>query len=79
MLTLANLVLAGLMLACLAAAAYCKRSIIREAKGHEMHAHSDGTVHEHHRGATPHTHPTLLERYDSRLTRIFGEPGRSRP
>jgi hypothetical protein len=76
-LTLANLVVAGLMLGCLAAAAYCKRSLVREARGQEIHAHSDGTVHEHHRGGTAHTHPTFVERYDSRVARIFGPFGHS--
>lgn len=76
MLTLTNLLLPALMLGCLALAVYCKRSLVREARGHEIHAHSDGTVHEHHRGAVPHTHPTFAERHERRIARLFREPAR---
>jgi hypothetical protein len=75
-LTLTNLLLPALMLGCLALAVYCKRSLVREARGHEIHAHSDGTVHEHHRGAVPHTHPTFAERHERRIARLFREPAR---
>jgi hypothetical protein len=73
MLTLPQLVLVLLMLVCLGVAVYCKRSLHRERRGLEIHAHADGTVHEHHRGAVPHTHPTFLERYDTRVSRLFRE------
>ena len=73
MLSLTNLLLPALMLGCLALAVYCKRSLVREARGHEIHAHADGTVHEHHRGAVPHTHPTFAERHERRVARLFRE------
>jgi hypothetical protein len=73
----ANLLLAGMMLGCLAVAVYCKRSLVREARGQEIHAHADGTVHEHHRGAVPHTHPTLADRHEQMVGRLFREPVRS--
>ena len=76
MLTLTNLVLAGMMLGCLAVAVYCKRSLVRESRGLEVHAHADGTVHEHHRGAVPHTHPTFAERHERRVARLFRESAR---
>jgi hypothetical protein len=68
-----DLVLVSMVLLCVALAAYCKWSLLREARGLEIHAHSDGTVHEHHRGAVPHTHPTLADRHERRVARIFGE------
>jgi hypothetical protein len=71
--SLGNLLLAGLMLGCLVVAAYFKWSLVREARGHEIHAHSDGTVHEHYRGAVPHTHPTFAERHERRVSRLFRE------
>ena len=67
----ATLVLTVLLGGCAAVAFYCKRSLVREARGQEIHAHSDGTVHEHHRGAVPHTHPTFVERYDGWLTGLL--------
>jgi hypothetical protein len=70
---LTNLVLAGLMLGCVVLAVYCKRSLVRESRGLEIHAHSDGTVHEHHRGAVPHTHPTVAERHERWVSRLFRE------
>ena len=76
MLTLTNVLLAGLMLGCLAVAVHSKRSLLREARGLEIHAHADGTVHEHHRGAVPHSHPTLAERHERRVARLFREPVR---
>jgi hypothetical protein len=72
--TLDHLLLIALMAGCLAVAVYCKRSLVREARGLEVHAHADGTVHEHHRGDAPHTHPTLAERHERRLARLFREP-----
>jgi hypothetical protein len=70
---LTNIVLVCLMLGCLAVAVYCKRSLVREARGQEIHAHADGTVHEHHRGAVPHAHPTFAERHERRVSRLFRE------
>jgi hypothetical protein len=69
-----DLVLVSLMALCVVLAVYAKWSLVREARGLEIHAHSDGTVHEHHRGAVPHTHPTLSERHERRVSRIFREP-----
>jgi hypothetical protein len=57
-----------------AAAACCWWSLRREAHGMEIHAHSDGTVHEHFRGSSNHQHPTLADRYERLLTRWFGPP-----
>ena len=74
MLDQSNLVLVALVAVCVALAVYAKWSLVREARGLEVHAHSDGTVHEHHRGAVPHTHPTLAERHERRVARIFREP-----
>lgn len=76
-----SLVLVAMVLLCLTLAAYCKWSLLREARGIEIHAHSDGTVHEHHRGAVPHTHPTLADRHERRVARLFREssaPARAR-
>jgi hypothetical protein len=69
-----DLVLVALVLGCLALAGYSKWSLVRESRGLEIHAHSDGTVHEHHRGAVPHTHPTLAERHERLVARVFREP-----
>lgn len=69
-----DLVVACLMAACVALAVYAKWSLVREARGLEIHAHSDGTVHEHHRGAVPHAHPTLSERHERRVAQLFREP-----
>ena len=44
----------------------------RGQRGNDIHAHADGTVHEHFRGSAPHAHPTAIERYDSWLTRVLG-------
>jgi hypothetical protein len=30
-------------------------------------------VHEHHRGAVAHTHPTFAERHERRVSRLFRE------
>jgi hypothetical protein len=76
-LTLANISVGALMIGCLVVAVYCKRSLTREARGLEIHAHSDGTVHEHHRGGVPHAHPRLSDRHASRLSRLFKEPTRA--
>ena len=76
MVALTNVVLAVMVLGCLAVAVYTKRSLVREARGLEIHAHADGTVHEHHRGAVPHSHPTLAERHERRVARLFREPVR---
>lgn len=73
---LTNLALSALILLCLVVAVYAKRSLIRESRGLELHAHSDGTVHEHHRGGVSHTHPTLADRHERRVSRLFGEPSR---
>ena len=66
----------GLVLAMLlgmtAGAAYCWWSLRREARGHEIHAHADGTVHEHFRGSRTHQHPTFSDRYHHRLDAWFG-------
>ena len=43
-----------------------------ETGAHNVHAHFDGTVHEHFLGARPHVHPTLLERYDELIDRTLG-------
>lgn len=77
MLSSAGLVLAVLVLACLSVAFYCRRSLLRQARGLELHAHADGTVHEHHRGDVPHAHPTFSERYDMTLARILRETSRT--
>lgn len=50
----------------------------RAQRGHDLHAHADGTVHEHFRGSAPHAHPTAIERYDSWLTRVLGPAGTDR-
>lgn len=42
-----------------------------ERTGGDIHAHSDGTVHEHFRGSRRHSHPTTIERYDW-LARALG-------
>jgi hypothetical protein len=68
----ANVALATMLLAMTAGAAYCWWSLRREARGHEIHAHSDGTVHEHFRGSRHHVHPTYADRYHGRLTAWFG-------
>ena len=68
----ATLAAAVLLLATTAGAAYCWWSLRREARGNEIHAHSDGTVHEHFRGSKRHTHPTISERYAGRLAAWFG-------
>src|SRR3954467_1635221 len=60
--------------ACFAVAWYCKRSLVREARGLEVHGHADGTVHEHHRGSVPHAHPTLVERYDRAFVKLWRTP-----
>lgn len=70
--TLIEIVVLVLMTGCAALAVYCKRSLVREARGREIHAHADGTVHEHHRGSLPHSHPTLADRHDQLLARVFG-------
>jgi hypothetical protein len=77
MLSQADLVLVALVAVCVTLAVYAKWSLVREARGLEIHAHSDGTVHEHHRGAVPHSHPTLAERHERRVARIFREPSRA--
>ena len=77
MLDLTDLAALALMAGLLAVAIYCKRSLVRESRGLEAHAHADGTVHEHHRGGSPHIHPTVVERYDRRVSRLFGESSRA--
>lgn len=47
-------------------------------RGNDIHAHADGTVHEHFRGGSSHAHPTTIERYDSWLTRVLGPSGADR-
>lgn len=64
--------------ACVALATYSALSLRSESRGQEIHAHSDGTVHSHHRGSRPHAHPTFVERYDARLARAFGPSPRAR-
>ena len=71
---LTQLLLVVLVVGCLALAAYSKWSLVREARGLEIHAHDDGTVHEHFRGDVPHTHPTLAERHEGLLARLFRDP-----
>ena len=68
---LTQLMLMTLVAGCLALAVYSKRSLVREARGLEIHAHDDGTVHEHFRGDVAHTHPTLAERHEELLARLF--------
>jgi hypothetical protein len=68
----ATLALVTMLLVMTAGAAYCWVSLRREARGSEIHAHSDGTVHEHFRGSRSHQHPTFSERYSNRLTAMFG-------
>lgn len=51
----------------------------RAQRGHDLHAHADGTVHEHFRGSARHVHPTAIERYDSWLTRVLGPAEADRP
>jgi hypothetical protein len=65
-------VVLAMLLGMTAGAAYCWLSLRREARGHEIHAHSDGTVHEHFRGSKSHQHPTVSDRYHGRLTAWFG-------
>lgn len=48
-------------------------------RGRDIHAHADGTVHEHFRGGVRHEHPTTIERYDSWLTRVLGPAEADRP
>lgn len=67
------LVLAGLALL----AAWLGWREYRARRGHDLHAHGDGTVHEHFRGSAPHAHPTAIERYDSWLTRVLGPVDRA--
>lgn len=62
------LVLAGASVAVLLLVAV--RELRRKRCG-DLHAHHDGTVHEHFRGSRPHVHPTLLERY-ALLDRTLG-------
>jgi hypothetical protein len=50
------LVVALMMLACVAMMAYALRSLHRQARGLEVHAHADGIIHSHHRGSVPHAH-----------------------
>lgn len=71
-----NVILFLLLAVCAATAVYCRLSLSREARGLEIHAHSDGTVHEHHRGSVSHTHPTFSERHERVLARLFRESGR---
>jgi hypothetical protein len=71
--TIASLLVIGLLLGCALAAAYCVRSLRREARGLEIHAHADGTVHEHHRGGVPHDHPTVADRHERLVRRLFRE------
>lgn len=68
----AQLGLVAVLLSVTTLAAYAWWTLRREAHGKEIHAHSDGTVHSHFRGARPHAHPTFSERYDARLTTWFG-------
>lgn len=68
---MAQLMLVVLVAGCLALAVYSKWSLVRQARGLEIHAHSDGTVHEHFRGDVPHAHPTLAERHEELLARVF--------
>ena len=68
----ATLALVTMLLVMTAGAAYCWVSLRREDRGCEIHAHSDGTVHEHFRGSRSHQHPTFSERYGNRLTAWFG-------
>lgn len=74
---MALVILALAVSGCTALAAYSTWSLRREARGQEIHAHADGTVHSHHRGSRPHAHPTLAERYDARLARWFGPSPRT--
>jgi hypothetical protein len=53
---LADLVVVLLMVVCVALIGYASRSLHRQARGLEAHAHADGTVHSHHRGSVPHAH-----------------------
>jgi len=62
----------AMLLVMTAGAVYCWSSLRREARGHEIHAHSDGTVHEHFRGSRRHQHPTFSDRYHHRLDAWFG-------
>jgi hypothetical protein len=66
------LVVGAALSAYLTLTAYAAWSLWRERRGQEVHAHSDGTVHSHHRGSRPHPHPTFSERYDARLTALCG-------
>jgi hypothetical protein len=68
----ATTALVVMLVAMTAGAAYCWWTLRREARGHEIHAHADGTVHEHWRGSKNHAHPTFSERYTGRLTTWFG-------
>ncbi len=68
---LTQLLLVVLLAACVALAFYSKWSLVREARGLEIHAHDDGTVHEHFRGDVPHVHPTLADRHEDLLARLF--------
>jgi hypothetical protein len=68
----ATTALVAMLVAMTAGAAYCWITLRREARGHDIHAHADGTVHEHWRGSRNHTHPTFADRYNARLTTWFG-------
>jgi len=67
-----GLTVLAMLLVMAAGAAYCWWSLRREARGMEIHAHFDGTVHEHFRGSKSHQHPTFADRYSNRLTAWFG-------
>lgn len=70
---MAQLLLVLLVAGCVALAVSSKWSLVREARGLEIHAHDDGTVHEHFRGDAPHVHPTLADRHENLLARLFGD------
>lgn len=71
--TLTELLLAALMISAVGVVAYCSHSLHRQALGRDIHAHADGTVHEHHRGSKDHEHPTFGDRHENVLRRLFRE------
>ena len=68
-----DLALVTMVLGAVLVAVCCWRSLRRQARGLEIHAHADGTVHEHHRGGVAHVHPTFADRHGRLVARIFGE------
>ena len=71
--TLTELLLGVMMLSAVGVVAYLSWSLHRQALGRDIHAHADGTVHEHHRGSVAHEHPTFTDRHERVVRRLFRE------